>query len=59
MVKETKIHNHKAGGILVQSREENTVRIAGCKIVFNEVVGVHFVGNESAPSLEKYHHIYA
>jgi len=51
VVKETKVHNHKAGGILVQAKEENTVRIANSKIVFNDIVGVHFVGEDSSPSL--------
>ena len=53
VVKETKVHNHKAGGILVQAKEEHTVRIANSKIVFNDIVGVHFVGEDSSPSLEK------
>jgi len=53
VVKETKVHNHKAGGILVQAKEENTVRIANSKIVFNDIVGVHFVGEDSSPNFEK------
>ena len=54
MVKETKIHNHKAGGILVQSRDSDVIKIANCKIVFNDIVGVHLVGEDSSPNLEKY-----
>jgi hypothetical protein len=59
-LKETKIHNHRAGGVLVHckepkekdSKEGPDVIIANCKIVFNDIVGVHFVGEESSPILE-------
>ena len=53
-MKETKIHNHKAGGILVQAKENNIIKIANSKIVFNDIVGVHLVGGDSSPSLERY-----
>jgi len=52
-VKETKIHNHKAGGVLIQAKEHNIIKIANCKIVFNDIVGVHLVGEDSSPNLEK------
>lgn len=52
VLKETKIHNHKAGGVLIQAKEHNIIKIANCKIVFNDIVGVHLVGEDSSPNLE-------
>lgn len=49
-----KIHGFKAGGVLVESKQsKNKVSINNCKIIFNDIVGVHFTG-EDCPTIEKY-----
>jgi hypothetical protein len=53
-LKETKVNNHKAGGILIQSTAKNLVKISHSKIVFNDIVGIHFVGEDASASLEEY-----
>lgn len=40
LIKDSKIHNHRSGGIYVKGTEKNHVKILNSKILQNDIVGV-------------------
>ena len=47
VIKDSKIHNHKMGGILVWGSEEHNIKIMNSRILFNTNCGIHCVGEEN------------
>ncbi|KAL4501682.1 hypothetical protein ABPG72_018733 [Tetrahymena utriculariae] len=52
LIKDSKIHNHKSGGIYIKSKPTNHVKIINTKIVQNEIIGVLCQGIDSQVLLE-------
>ncbi|CAK85226.1 unnamed protein product (macronuclear) [Paramecium tetraurelia] len=53
IIKDSKVHNHTYGGILIQQAITNkSVRIMNSKIIQNKKVGIHVVGADAIPQIE-------
>lgn len=52
-ITETKIQNNRLGGILMFLLQDNTVTVDNCKIMFNELCGIHGIGPDANPMIMK------
>ena len=44
VIKDSKIHNHINGGILIWSNEKHNIKVMNSRILFNGKCGIHCVG---------------
>ena len=51
-MKDSRIHNHRGGGVFLACNEDTNIKISNSKIMFNQVCGINIVGAESCAILE-------
>lgn len=52
IIRESKIHKHLMGGILIWADVKNKIKVINSKIIYNSKAGIHIVGNDSNALVE-------
>lgn len=52
LIKDSKIHNHLMGGVLIWGCAKDDIKIMNSKILFNGKCGIHCVGEDGSPIIE-------
>lgn len=52
LIKDSKIHNHRSGGIYIKSKPSNLIKIVNTKVFLNDIIGILCQGIDSVVFLE-------